>query len=130
MIAHTWSTMKNMLGHVHHFPVLLFHLHCSFFSLHTLSSISSLFHLIAPSRCGRPCYSLPNTHREQGAVLILREGLHIIFSLYYTFQRRGQSLLLGRRRLRGDFTSKPVEAAFSRLAPRGLRGILECRGMY
>lgn len=103
-----------------------------FLSRRPLDSISSRFHLRALlSLHGSAPSFAERAHREQGTILIpRREGATSYFVLYYTFQRKVQPLLPRRRRLRGDFTSKPVEAAFFRLAPRGLRGILEFRGMY
>lgn len=128
---------KNMLGRAHHFPVLLFHLHCLFFSLLPLSSISSLFHLIAPSLCERSTlffakHSHAHTQRESRAPFgVCRKGYVLFFFPLLHISKEGSNhCCFGADACGVISLQKPVEAAFSRLTPRGLRGILECRGMY
>lgn len=132
MNAHIWSTVKNMLTLTILLsfipsPMLIFSLciqsirSCLYFTL--LHPVSVWIHAVLYHTHTKHTHGA--RHRFDSA-----ERVTSYFPLYYTFQRKVQSLLLRRRRPRVDFTSKPVEAAFSRLAPRGLRGILECRGMY
>lgn len=97
MNALTWSTCL-MYGHKHHFirfipsSVLLFCRHPLFSTCFLSLSL--------------------HTHTDRQGRFDSAGRVKSYFLLCYTFQRKVQSLLLRRRRLRGDFTSKPVEAAF------------------
>lgn len=103
----------------------------SFYSIFCASflSASALFNLFLISVFAR-C-SFKHTHTDRQGRFDSAGRVKSYFLLCYTFQRKVQSLLLRRRRLRGDFTSKPVEAAFFQTCAVGVwGGILECRGMY
>ncbi len=122
-----WSAVKTCLDTHTVFPSFY-----SIFIAYFFHSISSLFHLIAPSLCKSPRSSLAYTHtRGERRRFDSVERGYVLFSSLLHVPKEGPIIVASAQTPAG---ATPLQNLWKRHFPHshrgGLRGISECRGMY